>query len=900
MSTIAIAVAALSACAFLASCGPKEDPEIAVSGVTLSKSSETLEVGGSTNLTATVSPSNATSKTVTWSSSNQAVATVNNGTVTAVGEGTATITATAGGKTGTCQVTVNKKVIEVEALELDQAEIVLDIGEEATLVATVKPEDATEKTVTWKSDKPGIVSVDASGKVSALNFGESVITASVGDKAATCPVKVIDKTELRIKEILMELYNAMDGPNWVKQNNWGTDEWLGSWEGVHYTNGVNGRKLQLFFDGFGLKGEIPECIGDLTELTSLFIQNEPNVTGTLPQSFSKLSNLETLDIEKTSMTSLADVFAPNNKLKWVFIYSNPEMAGPLPENLGASDELNTFAFINNAFTGTVPESWVRLCYYDRLTEGLDIDGNRLSGQIPKSFLEGSRDEVAFKLTQTGLLNQNGEGFDISGIDIPGYWPVGPIEDMVSGKSFRFDEVVAKNKYTVYLNWAPWCPFSKALLPQLLDYYKKYRQDGLEIIATVTTAQDGGFWKDREWQLRDIKDKGYGIWYNFYYEPYQYHTYYSGTPNAQVFDSEGNTLFSPFEYNDPVRNRFKRSASTDLIPFLESLLGPADEVDDYSSKDYSKDGEVMTLQKASVGRGINIVFLGDAFTDRDMGSGGLYEKVMRNAMEEFFAIEPYKTFRDRFNVYAVKVVSKNGRIGEGYTTALGTVLGDETEVSGDLEKCYGYALKVPGISDRNNLLVNVMINSKHHSGTAVMSHTTQSSVAFTSTMGNAPEYFGPILRHEAGGHGFAFLADEYFKYQEAAPQSHIAEYNSLYEQYGWYSNVDFTDDPKKVKWSAFLEDERYKDEVGIFESGALYAKGAYRPSQNSMMKENMEYFNAPSRWAIYKRIMELSGETASFDKFLEYDAVNRGKAQSSAPRTRSGVKWQPTAPPIVVP
>ena len=68
----------------------------------------------------------------------------------------------------------------------------------------------------------------------------------------------------------------------------------------------------------------------------------------------------------------------------------------------------------------------------------------------------------------------------------------------------------------------------------------------------------------------------------------------------------------------------------------------------------------------------------------------------------------------------------------------------------------------------------------------------------------------------------------------------------------------------------------------------------------MMNENMEYFNAPSRWAIYKRIMELSGETASFDKFLEYDAVNRGKQQSSAPRTRSAVEWEPTAPPIVVP
>ncbi|MBR5056730.1 MAG: hypothetical protein IKX03_05995, partial [Bacteroidales bacterium] len=57
-------------------------------------------------------------------------------------------------------------------------------------------------------------------------------------------------------------------------------------------------------------------------------------------------------------------------------------------------------------------------------------------------------------------------------------------------------------------------------------------------------------------------------------------------------------------------------------------------------------------------------------------------------------------------------------------------------------------------------------------------------------------------------------------------------------------------------------------------GANYTSGVYRPSSNSMMKDELDYYNAPSRWAIYKRIMEQSGETASFDKFLEYDSVNR--------------------------
>ncbi|MCR5132640.1 MAG: M64 family metallopeptidase, partial [Bacteroidales bacterium] len=162
------------------------------------------------------------------------------------------------------------------------------------------------------------------------------------------------------------------------------------------------------------------------------------------------------------------------------------------------------------------------------------------------------------------------------------------------------------------------------------------------------------------------------------------------------------------------------------------------------------------------------------------------------------------------------------------------------------------------------------------------------------------------RHESGGHGFAFLADEYSENNSTPPQSHIDEYTSKYEQYGWFANVDFTNDPKKIRWSAFLSDERYKNEVGIFEGAALYNLGAYRPSENSMMKDNAEYFNAPSRWVIYKRIMELSGESHSFQTFLEYDAVNRAAVSEAAAvrpplkAAANGRSFEHTAPPVVIP
>ena len=673
-------------------------------------------------------------------------------------------------------------------------------------------------------------------------------------------------------DLLMDFYYAMDGPNWAEHDGWSYDSDLplNKWTGIRISDDVN---ISILLSGLdlGLKGEIPESLGDLGDkLVGFQISGEPGVGGTLPASFAKLKKLKTFHICNSSMTALPDVFSQMLELRSVMIDDNPLMGGPMPASLGTSDALRTLTICSNAFTGPPPASYARHYEY------LNLWDNKLSGPIPAEYLEGGHDEVARKLMAI-LCQQEGFGFDISDIDIPGYWPRGTVEDL-SGNTFTFADVVSRNNYTVYLTWAPWCPNSKVLMPQLLDYYRKYRADGLEIIATVTYDEDGNPWEDTEGQMATIEKKGYGDWYNFYFFPYIDMTHPSATPSAEVYDNKGNLLFSSFlSYNgQDSRNRFCHVATNDLMPFLESVLGPAEGPDVYTSTDYSKDGEVITLQKATVGKGINIVFIGDGYTDKDMSAGGLYETLMSESMEEFFSIEPYKTFRNRFNVYAVKVVSRNDRNGNGYSTAIGVECTSNSISTGNKEKSYGYALKVPGITNRDNLLVGVLVNSRYGNGITSMDETSQSGVAYYASSMNDPDVFGITLRHEAGGHGFAFLDDEYSWRDEEVPAEHVEYRTRMYEQYGWYSNVDFTDDPAKVKWSAFLRDDRYKDEVGIFEGGSLYSKGTYRPSENSMMRYNYEYFNAPSRWAIYKRIMELSGESYSFQTFLEYDAVNRNK------------------------
>ena len=180
-----------AAAALLCACGPKEPPVVAVASVSLSAPSLNLTEGDTQVLTATVSPSNATDASVTWSSSNTAVASVNAGTVTAVAPGSATITARAGDKQATCEVTVVAKVYPVESVSVAPTEKTLMVGETVTLTATVLPENATNKGVIWSTSDASVASVE-NGNVTALAEGTATITVTTSDggKTAVCAITV--------------------------------------------------------------------------------------------------------------------------------------------------------------------------------------------------------------------------------------------------------------------------------------------------------------------------------------------------------------------------------------------------------------------------------------------------------------------------------------------------------------------------------------------------------------------------------------------------------------------------------------------------------------------------------------------------------------------------------------
>ncbi len=318
-----------------------------------------------------------------------------------------------------------------------------------------------------------------------------------------------------------------------------------------------------------------------------------------------------------------------------------------------------------------------------------------------------------------------------------------------------------------------------------------------------------------------------------------------------------------------------------------------------------DGTVTLLQKHTVGRGIKFVIMGDGYLRNSLaaeyGGKSTFDTWADRAMEAIFAEEPYKTFRDRFDVYSVAVESTTETFNGG--TVLGCTFGSGTRVNGDNEKVFEYAGKVQGV-DFTQSVVIVILNSTRYAGTCWY-WADHKAIAYIPTTYNDVKEFSQTMRHEAGGHGFAKLADEY-SYSGTIPSDKISSYQWWNNAIGHGANVDVTNDPAKIHWSRFLSDSRYTGQVGIYQGALTYQYGAYRPTDESIMRHNIGGYNAPSREAIYKRIMRLSegdGWEYDYETFVAYDAVNRSNTSQAYYREELRAfderTFIPLAPPVFV-
>ena len=308
-------------------------------------------------------------------------------------------------------------------------------------------------------------------------------------------------------------------------------------------------------------------------------------------------------------------------------------------------------------------------------------------------------------------------------------------------------------------------------------------------------------------------------------------------------------------------------------------------------EYGED-EWITLQKATKGNkgGINIVLLGDGFSAKDIASGE-YLNDIKQEVEYFFGIEPYKTYRDYFNVYTAIPLSTESGVGTVNTiryNRFNTTFTGGVGLKADYDEVFSYALGAPTVnkSNLNQTLIIIVPNSTDYGGICQM-WPDGSAIAFCpqSTYGYPLDTRG-VIQHEAGGHGFGKLGDEYIYHNafiDACGCSccgHVDEFNGA-KSLGWYDNLELTGKMHSVGWSHLIFDDRYSDIVDIYEGGYMHNRGVFRSEPNSCMNNDIPYYSTISRESIVKRIKAYAGETYSFEDFVKNDKRDAGIVESRA-------------------
>lgn len=331
-------------------------------------------------------------------------------------------------------------------------------------------------------------------------------------------------------------------------------------------------------------------------------------------------------------------------------------------------------------------------------------------------------------------------------------------------------------------------------------------------------------------------------------------------------------------------------------------------DGYQSTDYSQDGKVSQLNIASQGKGIPIVIMGDGFVDKEIADGS-YSRTINQAMEHLFSEEPIKSLREYFDVYQVTAVSKRNIFDGTSSTVFGTVPDHQTMgIDVDASQVMKYVKKVEGIDSIHALAVVIMNMNINKGVTYMMASNKISDYSYSIALcpvidSLKSEMFRSVLVHEAVGHGFAKLADEYVRSTEgSATDDDIKELKERHEKYGWFLNVDSEKDSTKVLWTKFIYDAEFSNEkIGTYEGGYTYFKGIYRPSEESMMRSNDAPFNAPSRQVIYNKVMKMAlDRTPTYQEFVEFDKAHKPTTWKYRDRTRQsgGDIWRPAPPRII--
>ena len=324
-----------------------------------------------------------------------------------------------------------------------------------------------------------------------------------------------------------------------------------------------------------------------------------------------------------------------------------------------------------------------------------------------------------------------------------------------------------------------------------------------------------------------------------------------------------------------------------------------------------DGEVRLIKEESAGapQPVHLIFTGDGFIEEDYQEGGAFDQALETAVNAFFGLEPYASYKDYFRVSAVAAYSQErgatvmsnmtGCKAQTKNTKFSSTLdgGNSTGIACDYDRVFSYARKVDGVTeaDLDNTTVFVIINLNVYAGTCMMMATGR-SVSMCPTGSS----FGKVVTHEGGGHGFGRLLDEYRYHNMSLPVDEQNYVNSCRESDPYFGyNISLTGDRELVHWKYYFDMAGY-EAVGMYEGAYLYYMGAWRPEYISCMEDNRPYYNAPSREAIVRRIMKASGSTFDYDDFLAKDA--RALSSGAVMAAQAPVvpyDFVPLAPPVLI-
>ena len=309
-------------------------------------------------------------------------------------------------------------------------------------------------------------------------------------------------------------------------------------------------------------------------------------------------------------------------------------------------------------------------------------------------------------------------------------------------------------------------------------------------------------------------------------------------------------------------------------------------------DYSYgDGSVLTKQTHSKGSGIPLVFLGDCYDAADIASGN-YLADTEEAMGYFFDIEPYKTYKDYFDVYIVFGKSEDSGVGS-VNTIRESKFGTQYDLTGGSlinggAEVFTYAKKADPNMDITKCLVVMVLNSTDYGGVTHMWNDGSAIALCPKSTDPYPYDFRGLVQHEAGGHGFGKLADEYIYVNAfidacSCNNEHLDEFRAA-KANGWYKNLSETANRDEVPWSHLMYHPSYSNTVDIYEGGFFHTRGIFRSEPNSCMNNNIPYYSAISRQAIVERIMDYAGVPFNLDDFYANDAaaINTRSSVAAAP------------------